>query len=727
MSESETPLLPARGKTSGKVLLESSPAPADIINRPKDMKSGRSLEDQQLVDAGKKPKYDSRTADEAVDGDNIIEGEFTESDDTKTEGTPTIGIPEAIVIGEVVTEAGKKIYEEVTRDKDKDRNSRPEPEPESRKPKEKEKKKEKEVPNSFIEVQKELKKLIIKKADTEWEDKLVEKQDELVAEAENLKVFGGIRGRVQKVFEDNDYPRAMEEVKRMATADQIHREIDGSRIEESLRKDHHEMVREYCLVAELVAQYSLKVASGQEDPRLLREISLRGWGTIPFAEQEAKAREYLESLRNSQPKQPVDGQADLLKGLFGSGHTLESYEKTGDTRGIFNDEQGHGLYRIFPSPIVTRKAETPMESSGTWDMFIELNKFSQGRGDIALWGKLLEYALPGEDNEGNRWGMLEIAKFINSVYNISKSADYKKLIDKEKGLLNGIDPRAIAIIIKQVPEMSAGFAYYWEKFRDSSLITNAQDIITEVSLRDEDVTKAVEWGCSEGILRATRHWVTEFGVFPFTQSETRKMVNRYPGMFIEPNGTLVPGIGFSLVEIQGERKGSIMDRALGERNYEKFLQIYSDTSYAGNTDPLWSIKMWSGVDVIHDFIANTYKHALKTMNESINPIASVTGITPSGFEHLVNQGFLTKKPVKIPSFGKFVSTIEGSRALLVSNVKFMLEYLFNLEPVDPNIPTGPVRSKRHLFLFGNHENEIVQALGECLVRNKRGLDGPVSK
>lgn len=294
MAESETPLLPAKGKTSGKVLLESRPAPADRISRPKQIKHGRSLEDHLLVESGKTPKNDSQTADE-LNKKGFIDGEFTESDDTQTGETPGINIPEAIVIGEVAAEAGETIYEEITGIRNKKND--PEPEPEPKKPKEKEKKKEKEVPNSFVEVQNELKKLIIKKAGTEWEDKLVEKQEELVAEAVKLKVFGGLKGRAQTAFDDNDYIKAMELVSDMAIHDQTHREIDGSVVDDETKKDHHAMIKEYCEVAHLVAQYSLKVASGQEDPRLLREISLRGWGTIPFAEQEAKAREYLQKIQ----------------------------------------------------------------------------------------------------------------------------------------------------------------------------------------------------------------------------------------------------------------------------------------------------------------------------------------------------------------------------------------------------------------------------------------------
>ncbi|MDO8488214.1 MAG: hypothetical protein Q7S31_02770 [bacterium] len=165
----------------------------------------------------------------------------------------------------------------------------------------------KQVPATFVEVQRELKKLVIRKSGTQREEDLMDKQAELVAQAERDGVFGNVRKRVAQTFKDHEYPEAIELVRQMADTDPVHGEIDGSNVSSSLKADHHEMVREYCKVASEVATHSLRVVSGREDPRLLREIELRGWGSIPFEEQEIAAQRYLGSQVQNAPASPQAG------------------------------------------------------------------------------------------------------------------------------------------------------------------------------------------------------------------------------------------------------------------------------------------------------------------------------------------------------------------------------------------------------------------------------------
>lgn len=253
--------------------------------------------------------------------------------------------------------------------------------------KERKKEKEKKAPDNFVEVQKELKKLIIKNPGTEWEDRLVEKQEELISEAENLGVFGKIRERVRKTFEENDYLEAMEEVKRMAITDPMHTEIDGSVVNDKTKKDHHTMIKEYCEVAELVAQYSLKQASGQDDSRLLREIALRGWGTIPFTEQEALARNYLNGQKINESISGRGGIEDTLAAMFGGTKEGEKTEATDDLleylRGVEEKEDmdvytaENDLRKVLNKGEYTREFS---EAVGTWVGLLRLNKVMENGG-----------------------------------------------------------------------------------------------------------------------------------------------------------------------------------------------------------------------------------------------------------------------------------------------------------------------------------------------------------
>jgi hypothetical protein len=759
-------LLPAEGGSGGKTIIKSRSGKGGDLFRPEEVKPGRSLEDHQRIKASLEPKVDDRTADELKDENDVIEGVWVEEESEKKPDN-FAEMATAAAAG-VVTE---ELLDSFDSKKDPKRES-PKFEPEE--PKETRGKKEEE--KTWAKIENKLSKIADKKinsrdgtiaprlqdeADTLkderdilWEghkgDKRYKVWKQEISKEIELIINDDQEYRQRNILMPNSINRNDPLIEMLNWIDtKINRVVENTpeeQIATSWWKGVRRNIEEQALKSEQELREELGMPSAKQLGAAVRRLDIKidflNWGSNKddtratweklgdarkawLIEEEPSYRQRLGDLKN-QPVQPPNGQVDMFKGLFGSGHTLESYEKTGDTRGIFNDEPGHGLYQIFPNPIVIRKAETAMESSGTWDMFIELNKFAQGRGDIALWGKLLEYALPGEDNEGNRWGMVEMAKFMNAIYNISRSADYKKLIDKEKGLLNGVDPRAIAIIIKQVPEMSSAFAHYWEKFRDPNLITTPQDIITEADLRNEDTRKAAEWKCSEGIVRATRHWVTEFGVFPFTQSEIRKMVNRYPELF-QNKGTLKPGIGFELVEIQGERgtNDSLIVQALQNKDYQRFLELYSDTSNLGNTDPVWSLKMWLGVDTVHDFIAQTYKAALKDLKENTPDILGFMGIDSSAFQALITQGLLTDKPITIPSLVDMVTSMKGTRALRPVDVKYFLKHILSLEPENDSMPTGPIRSIHHVFMFGDTKREIVQALMNCPLKKKQGLDGPV--
>jgi hypothetical protein len=175
-------------------------------------------------------------------------------------------------------------------------------------------------------------------------------------------------------------------------------------------------------------------------------------------------------------------------------------------------------------------------------------------------------------------------------------------------------------------------------------------------------------------------------------------------------------------------------KILKSKNYRRFLEIFSDTSNQGNTDPAWSIKMWGSVDAIHDLIDLSWKNSMKqlhfTAEEDPKRIAAQNQLNDfPELDYLVQTKLLTLKPVRLVAISKMTASAEGTRTLKPNQVEMVTRYLFNLRQASPGQPDGALLNDdwNPFQVFTSPGRLIVEALRKSRVRTMEGLDGKIKK